>query len=70
MQQILFYLGIPNIDCRIICTLIKLLLRIYTVLQDEGMGERGERGRWGGWGNGETRGWGDKESYDFIDRDY
>ena len=69
MQQILFYLRIPNIGCRIICTLIKLLLRIYTVL---GMGrggrggegvegvDKGTRGQgdggMGGWGDGETRG--------------
>ena len=38
MQQILFYLRIPNIGCRIICTLIKLLLRIYTVLSGWGLG--------------------------------
>ena len=43
MQQILFYLRIPNIGCRIICTLIKLLLRIYTVLGgwELGIGHRG-----------------------------
>ena len=52
MQQILFYLGIPNIDCRIICTLIKLLLRIYTVLQDGGWGRGGRGGEMGDKGMG------------------
>ncbi len=56
MQQILFYLRIHNIGCRIICTLIKLLLRIYTVLGDWGLGI-GHRGLGiGHWGDGETRG--------------
>ncbi len=60
MQQILFYLGIPNIDCRIICTLIKLLLRIYTVLLE--LGGEGERGETRGWGDKEMGGWGDGET--------
>ena len=51
MQQILFYLRIHNIGCRIICTLIKLLLRIYTVLGGLGMGHWG----WGDRGEKEKK---------------
>ncbi|AFY54551.1 hypothetical protein Riv7116_2015 [Rivularia sp. PCC 7116] len=51
MQQILFYLSIHDIGCRIVCTLIKLLLRIHTVLGDWAW-EDEEIGRWKRGGRG------------------